>query len=271
MGWVVVVNFTDYSDLGGVNWSTLSAMQSSPAHYHWRLTTPREDTPAMRLGRAVHTQVLEPRVFPLQWTVYDGRRAGNAWTEFVTVNHDKTVLTVEEYEKVLAIGDAVRAHKAARRLLRYGKPEVSLRWIDPRTRIRCKGRLDWLRGDTLVDLKTSRDVEPRAFGRTAAQLSYHAQLAFYRRGLLATGHKLAPVYMIAVESSGPFDVLVYEVDEDVLFAGDEIVTKLLHELKLCRKRRSWPGRDQGVQALDFPQWALPADTDYTNVAIEVLS
>ena len=57
-------------------------MARSPRHYQHRLTTPRSDSPAMRLGRAIHTAVLEPDLFPVHWTLYDGRRAGNAWTEF---------------------------------------------------------------------------------------------------------------------------------------------------------------------------------------------
>jgi hypothetical protein len=264
------LTFDEYAAIKATNWSTLRAMAISPKHYQYALTTPRPDTPAMRLGRAVHTATLEPDVFPLQWTVYDGRRAGKVWDEFAAVNADKSILTVDEYETALAIRDAVHAHKSARRLLRYGKPEVSLRWVDKQTRQRCKGRLDWLRGDTLIDLKTSRDVDPHAFGRTAAQLDYHGQLAFYRRGLLATGHNPGPVYIIAVENSGPFDVMVYEVDDDVLAWGDEIVGSLLHQLKVCRKRRSWPGRDSGVQELQYPSWALPQG-DAFNGKIEVLT
>ena len=46
------MNFQQYSDLQGVNWSTLKEMGRSPAHYQHRLTVPRMDSPAMRLGRA---------------------------------------------------------------------------------------------------------------------------------------------------------------------------------------------------------------------------
>lgn len=255
-----------------INWSLLREMAKSPRHYQHRLTTPRPDTPAMRLGRAVHTATLEPDLFPLQWTVWDGRRAGKEWQEFAAVNADKSILTVEEYESALAIRDAVHGHKSAGRLLRHGRPEVTLKWTDPETRQRCKGRLDWLCGDTLTDLKTSRDVEPRAFGRAFAQLWYHGQLAFYRRGLRACGHAQGPVYVIAVEAAAPFDVMVYEVGEDELAAGDDLVRTLLWQVKDCRKayrNRPWPGRDSGIAPLQFPLWALP-ESEYSGT-IEVLS
>jgi hypothetical protein len=225
----------------------------------------------MRLGRAIHTAVLEPDLFPVHWTLYDGRRAGNAWAEFAEVNSGKGILTVDEYETVLNIRDAVHRHKVARRLLRYGKSEVTLRWVDPVTRIRCKARLDHLRGDALTDLKSTKDIDNRTFGRLAANMGYAGQFGFYRLGLLATGHDIAPVRTIAVESAAPHDVAVFTVDEDVLEVGVMEVRRLLHMVKECRRRRRWPGRYPDEESLEYPEWALPAGSDYTNVAIEVLS
>jgi len=261
------MNFQAYSDLRGVNWSTLREMGRSPAHYQHRLTTPRTDSPAMRLGRAIHTAVLEPDLFPVHWTLYDGRRAGNAWTEFATVNAAKGILTVDEYDTVLEIRDAVHRHKVARRLLRYGKSEVTLQWVDPVTRIKCRARLDHLRGNVLTDLKSTKDIDNRTFGRLAANMGYAGQLAFYRLGLLATGHDLAPVRIVAVESTAPHDVAVFTVDEDVLEVGAMEVSKLLHQLKTCRRKRRWPGRYQEEESLQYPEWALPSDTDMSGLGI----
>jgi len=263
--------FPAYRRTKAVNWSTLKEMARSPKHYRYRLENPPEETPGMRLGRAIHTAVLEPDAFPLEYVVYDGpRRAGKEWEEFALVNGRKTILKNDEYQTALDVRDAVQGHKLAARMLRRGRSEVTLQWTDPQTRMRCKGRLDHLRGDTLIDLKSTRDVDNRLFGRLCANMEYHAQLAFYRRGLLATGHKPAPVYIVAVESAAPFDVAVFAVDEDVLEAGDMLVRRLLHQVKTCRRLRRWPGRYESEESLAFPEWALPAGSDYTN-AIEVLS
>lgn len=262
--------FDTYAGLKAVNWSSLKSIGRSPLHYQNTLVNGRPDTPAMRLGRAIHCATLEPDEFPLLFVVYDERRGTNAYKEFVVANPARTILTRDEYETALAVRDAVHGHKVARRLLRYGRPEVTLQWVDRRTHIRCKARLDWLRGDQLTDLKSTRDVDARDFGRTAARLEYHGQLAFYRMGLLATGHDPAPVRIIAVESEPPFDVAVYHVDEDVLDAGMMLVRSRLQLLKDCRRKRRWPGAYPQEESLEFPEWALPADTDYTN-AIEVLA
>jgi exodeoxyribonuclease VIII len=247
--------FPGYRRVRAVNWSTLKEMARSPKHYRYRLENPPEETPAMRLGRAIHTAVLEPDAFPLEYVVYDGpRRAGKDWEEFAAVNVRKTILKVDEYQTALDVRDAVRGHKLAARLLRRGRREVTLQWTDPQTHMRCKGRLDHLRGDVLTDLKSTRDVDARTFGRLAARMGYIQQLAFYRRGLLATGHAEAPVYVVVVESEAPFSVAVYEVDDDALYAGDEIVGELLQQVKGCRKRRRWPDAHEGLETLDVPPW-----------------
>jgi len=258
----------DYALVRAVNWSTLREMQRSPAHYRHRLTTPREDTPAMAMGRLIHTAVLEPDRLPLEYAVWDGGRRGtNDYKAWLAQQGRRQIVTVPEYEKALAIRDAVHAHKVARRLLRYGKAEVPLQWVDPPTRIRCKARLDWLRGDTFTDLKSTTDIDGRTFGRLAQRMQYHCQLAFYRSGLLATGHKPAPVRIIAVEVEDPFEVAVFEVDEDVLFVGELEVRALLHRVKDCRRKRRWPGRYEQEEALDFPEWALASDNDLTDLGI----
>jgi hypothetical protein len=60
--------------------------------------------------------------------------------------------------------------------------------------------------------------------------------------------------MVVVESEAPFSVAVYEVDDDALYAGDEIVGELLQQVKDCRRRRRWPDRYEGLQSLEVPPW-----------------
>ena len=259
-----------YMHRRAVNWSTLSEMQKSPLAYQHRLTTPRESTPAMDLGRLVHTAVLEPERLETDYAVWSGGRRGtNEYKEWVLENAGREVTTVTDFEKAQAIAAAVWAHKAARRVLRGGRTEQTLTWTDPVTHLRCKGRVDHIRGGALSDLKTTRTVEPRAFGRSVESFGSHAQMAFYRRGMAASGYPDGPTRLIAVEQEPPHEVAVYVVPEEVLFAGDLIVGKLLHEVRLWRSRRRWPVRYEEETTLDFPSWALASDSDYSN-EIEVL-
>lgn len=255
------MSFCAYRDLPGVNWSTLKHMARSPLHYNAAATGALvKDTPAMAFGRAVHTAVLEPDMFPRSYVVWDGGiRRGAVWESFRAANEAKEIVSAADYERALALRDAVRGHGVAGPLLDNGVAERVLMWIDEQTGITCKARLDWV-SDALVDLKTTTDVDERVFGQHAARLGYHGQLAFYRRGLVANGYpETTPVRLIAVESDEPHDVAVYELDDDVLWAGDALVDRLLEELEACMAQNTWPGRYPETTRLVLPSWAWPQE------------
>ena len=224
----------------------------------------------MDLGRLIHTAVLEPERLDHYAVWSGGRRGTNEHKAFLAEVGDREVTTSADFEKAQAIAAAVWAHRVARRVLRGGRTEQMLTWVDPATHLRCKGRVDHIRGGALSDLKSTRDVEARAFGRSIESFGVHAQMAFYRRGMAASGYPDGPTRLIAVEQEPPHEVAVYLLPEEVLYAGDLIITKLLHEVRLWRGRRRWPGRYEEETPLQFPAWALPSDSDYSD-AIEVLS
>jgi len=253
-------DFTTYSKIRAVNWGTLAAMQRSPAHYRYRLLTPREDSDAMRLGRVIHTAVLEPEMLETRYAVWEGGRRGtNAHKEWLAEQGEREPITAADLEKGQGVALAVSKHERARMVLRGGRVESTLRWVDPVTHIRCKARPDHIRGGNLTDLKSSKDIDAHQFGRTVANLGYHGQLAFYARGLIATSRVEDPVVrIVAVEAEPPHDVAVYRLDDDTLYAGDLLVGRLLAEVALWRKRGRWPGRYEEETLLQFPAWALPA-------------
>ena len=264
------LSFDQYRRLRATNWSSLKELARSPAHYKWRLTHERPDSPAMMIGRAIHAAVLEPEKFAAEFAVFSGaRRSGPEWTAFKAAHEDATILKADEYEQVQGVAASVWAHKVARRLMRYGKPEVSLTWNDKETHVRCKSRPDWVRGDLLMDLKSTRDIDARTFGRTAERLGYAGQLAFARRGLAANGAEDGPTYIVAVEQEGPFDVAVFRVPDEVLDAGDAMVSRLLNELVACRRRGKFAGRYEGEAVLDYPVWGLDRDDDISGVGLDL--
>jgi hypothetical protein len=252
------VPFDEYAAIDAVNWSTLREMEKSGAHYRHRLTTPRNDTPAMRFGRAVHTAVLEPDRFPLECVVWDGGdRRGNAWKEFAAFHCDSTILKEDEYATCLAVRDAVRSHPAAAPLL-VGDSEIVLEWTDPDTGLACKARLDKAHDGCAVDLKTTTTTDPGEFGRTSGRLLYHCQLAFYQRGLRECGMAGAESVprVIAVEVAPPYDVVVFALAADAFMTGEMLVGDLLHHVASCRERNEWPGRFANEQELYLPPWMV---------------
>ena len=139
----LTITFEEYQDLVGKNWSTVKEARRSLAHYKARTEEPREDKATLVAGRAAHTAILEPDDFMRRYALFAGaRRAGNDWDAFKEANVGRTILKETEYAEALRIRDAVRAHRAASKLLTGGTPEQSIVWTDAATGIVCKGRLD---------------------------------------------------------------------------------------------------------------------------------
>jgi len=279
------IPFAEYQQWPGVHWSTLAAMGTSPLAYHEAVTTPKPPSATMELGSAIHTAILEPELFEAEYAMYDGRKGTKAYAEWLEQQAaGVTVLSVEQYAQCMGAAEAVWCKpqgREARRVLSGARREVSIRWTDPETRIRCKARpdivryhrvlttVDRVRTVDLADVKTTASVDARKFGKIAADLAYDGKMAFAGGGLRALGYTVRAVKIIAVEQKPPHDVAVYDVTAEVLDAGEAKVREYLARLKTCRRRRSWPGRYTGSQPLDFPRYALP-DNDMGD-EIEIIS
>lgn len=261
--------FGAYCAMPGVNWSRLGKMRASPAHYRHATIHQRPPTDEQSTGSAVHTLVLEPASFPERYAVYSGAgtRASKEYKSFADDAVGRTVLKIGEYEAIRAMADAIDQHPAAGPLFCSGWAERSFAWTDPATQLACKGRTDWLCSDgyderhrvILVDLKTCRSTDPREFGRSAAGYGYHMQLAHYAAGLRVCGVDVAQVLIVAVESSAPYDVCVYEVTDDQLSRATADVAALLARVKKCTDADHWPGRCDVVTPLDLPAWIMGGD------------
>lgn len=261
---MTAASFAEYLQAPGVHWSVLKNLEQSPLEYKHALDHPATETDAMRLGRAVHTAVLEPDQFLREYELYPGEnRRGNAWKDFVAAHTSKTVLLEKDYQQCLAIRDAVRSHPIAGPLLEGAETEFAVGWNDGGTGIPCKARIDCYKPNTMVDLKTTGTFEPRLFAATAARLKYVHQLAFYRNGLVASVRRVDAVKIICVQSSAPHDVIVYGLPEQMLDWARGEVGDLMRLLQKCQRRDEWPGAGVEEHELDLPLWAFPDEEPLT--------
>lgn len=259
----------DYDAIDAVNWSTLRYAVRSGLAYRHCLTEAVAETDAMRFGRAVHAAVFEPETFSERFVVWDGgRRAGGDWERFRDAHRTSTIIRPDDLREVNAIAAAVRAHPAAAPLLTDGHAEYTLTWRDAPTGIDCKARIDFVGAESFLDLKTTRNIDIRAFGVHAAGLMYHGQMAYYADGLRANGMERT-CYIIAVESDPPHDVAVMEVGEDVLWAGEVLYRGALRTVQRCRETRRWPGRYPEVVGFMLPAYAHPTDDEQDLTLAEV--
>jgi hypothetical protein len=108
----------------------------------------------------------------------------------------------------------------------------------------------------LVDLKLTRSIDRYQFGRSVLEYGYHGQMAFYRDGLEVCGvHDVDRVFLVAVESTPPYEVGVFELGlDDEIYAGEIAYHSCLRRLKHCLTANEWPGRYSSVQSVKFPSY-----------------
>jgi PDDEXK-like uncharacterized protein DUF3799 len=256
------MDFETYKKLPGVNWSSLKALRVSPKQYEHERRNEREDANYFRIGRAMHAFILEPDTFQHRYVCYLGRRAGKIWDAFEEANADKTILNESEWTRALGMATAITTHPIAAGYLLDGLCETVVAWDDAESGLRLKGRVDYC-GLHLVDLKSAASIQPRLFATAAARLGYIAQLAYYSDGLAASGIDVDPEpVLIAVESSAPYDVIVYRVPEHVVELGRTEYRRLLSLLAECMDKGEWPGRapDREIPLI-LPEWAYAQVSD----------
>jgi hypothetical protein len=259
------VKHAEYAALDAVNWSTLKHLADSPAHYRYRLRVPVADTPALQIGRLIHTLVFEPGLFAAEYAVWDGgRRAGKEWENFKGDHAGQTIFKADEVDEAVIIAETVRRSPLVQPYLDGGIFEHLVRWTDAETGLACKAKVDWwLPGARiLLDLKSARTTNAFRFGAAAGRYKYHCQLAMYAAGIEAsTGTPPARVLVVAVEKDAPYDVAVFELDAEAMQLGREEVRQHLLMLRACREADRWPGRYDREMALVLPRWMTMTDDE----------
>ena len=261
----------DYHRHLAVSKSGLDQIAKSPLHYWARYLDPNrvwpEPTPAMRLGTAFHTHVLELDQWDKQIAVAPGdinrrtKEGKEQWAAFEADAKRKTVITADDAEVVMAMGRSVWRHPAAAMLLHWqGKAETTHMWTDPTTGAECKCRPDWLTndGNLIIDLKTTEDASPSGFQRSVANYRYHCQASWYLDGVeAATGHRPDQFIFICVEKKPPYAVAVYAADAEMIHIGAETAARDLARLVECKASNTWPGYSDQIEPLSLPAWMRP--------------
>lgn len=261
----------DYHRHSAVSKSHLDQVAKSPLHYWARYLDPNrvapEPTPAMAIGSAVHTHVLELDQWDARYvTAPEGinRRtnAGKAeWETFETAATGRTVLSRTDAELVMRMGHSVFRHPAAAMLLAMpGKAETTHMWIDEATGLQCKCRPDWLTddGSLIVDLKTTEDASPTGFRKSIANFRYFVQASWYLDGIeQATGKRPEQFIFLCVEKKAPYACAVYAADAEMIEAGAKAAARDLDVLATCRQANAWPGYSDQIETISLPPWMRP--------------
>lgn len=277
------VDASQYHRSLGLTKSGLMALRKSPAHfYQWMVSPPDPSTESMALGTATHTLVFEPEKWANEIVVIpaDAPKKPTAtqlraeepsekakvsiewWNDFKSRSEGKTIITLEQEENARGMADAVLGNEECLTYLKYpnAQAELSISSVEnvKGLDIACKMRCDLLTmdGKVIVDLKTTQDSEQESFSKKFFSLGYWMQAAHYIATARAAGLPVERFIFIAVESSPPFSVALYELDDKSLQKAFQIRQRLLETLADCIATGKYPSHSKGINRLTMPNWLV---------------
>lgn len=253
--------------LGEISNSGIKRLLRSPMHYKaWvEDVEPMNDTPAMLFGRAFHAAILEPELFASDYAVEpefgdcrfkENKARRDDWR---LANSDKIPLGADDNARIKAMLESVNAHPWARRAIRDGQSELTLRWVDEDTGLHCKARADrFVDGAApfVLDVKTCEDASPAEFARAVAKYGYHIQHAHYCDGFRALGKPLTNYLLLAVEHTAPYAVALYYIDAAAEARGYELRARAMASAAECMQSGIWHAYSNDISPLTLPAWSL---------------
>ena len=251
-------------ELGVASKSALDLVTVSPAHYQaWVNGHDEASTPALFFGSAFHCALLEPQVFAETYACEpdfgDCRFKGNrlARDEWREAHAGATPISSGDMDKVRGMVASILQHRLAGRMIRSGKAEITARWTDEDTGLRCKARGDFYVPDLamLLDVKTTLDASPRGFAKSVTNYGYDRQDAFYRAGFTTAGARVEHVAFVVVEKEPPYAVAVYQLSERFVERGHASIRRDMATLSECLKSNTFPGYPDGLTIIEPPRWA----------------
>lgn len=267
----------DYDRLPSINQSTLKkwieivVMEGGcPKKFkHWFDTrNDGEKSESLLLGSALDCLILEPGEFDAKYAVAPSglnlrTNAGKAALEaFEAANAGKDILTAKQEQLVLAMREALEKDEKTSDVWKYCQKAVLQAEIDG---LPCKGEVDLFSDNTdfLFDLKTTKNASKKPFGKSAWELGYHVQAAFYLMLSEALGLEKKSFCFVAVENTAPHCVAAYTLDwtSDAMQYARKLIMQAFVPMSHCFRSNNWP--DFGdFETLTFPKYTRGEIVDF---------
>lgn len=222
----------------------------------------RTDSSAFRVGRALHSLVLTPAAYELDFVTapdIDRRtKAGKEeWEKFQSLAEGRTVLTQDESNLVEEMRGGIMSHASARMLVEKCGKDTELTLRGEYDGVPCKARLDgWIEEfGVILDIKTHGGLaSPAEFAKSAYNFGYWTQFAFYRDMMRRAGKEVTSVILIVVEKNPPHACLCASLHNDHLDIAASRLPDLvnLYRTFLDEPGRGWP---DDVTEIRMPNWA----------------
>lgn len=242
--------------------------KQSPAHYRWWAEGGEEKArKTWDFGRAAHAYVLEPATFAERYAVappgapkrpreewrhakkpsFSTLDAFAFWDEFDDRNRGKLALSAADYQKIqdmrAALDDVDMVGDLPGLIIAEGEAEVSMRWVDEVTGLRCRSRPDWWhrRRRFFMDYKTCVDASPRGFGSAVTSFDYHVAHCHYAEGARTLQVPVDNYLFLCQEKEPPYVAAIYHIDAAAEERGQMLRIAAMDRMAACMRSGKFPG------------------------------
>lgn len=253
----------EYHESEGISRSKLMLLNKSPHHFWYEVLSgkaiKKEATPAMNVGSAFHTLLLEPEKFNEEFAVapvLDRRTTAGKelYAKFNAEHGNKIILTSDQYKQTSVMVKHIKEHEIVTTLLDDSVFEQSIFWTDNETGIQFKCRPDIWSSKMVVDLKTTSDASEYMTQRSSLNYGYYLQSGMIYEACKAIDKPFEMFVHLFCEKEAPYVPAVYLMKEEALQFGVSQFNDLKIKLKRCLDSGKWEGYP--VKELSVPKYAL---------------
>ena len=172
------------------------------------------------------------------------------------------VIRGELFDEIHILEDYIQSEPILKNILDNGLSEKAFFSICPHTGLLRKGKTDFIIPAengmvSILDLKSSRNIEPDKFEWSVYNYGYNTQGAYYCDGLSdAIDKKIKDYLMFTVEKEAPFECDLGFIDEPSLEAGrtgaKNGYMKFMAILAECYKAELFPRNKLEIKAYGIP-------------------
>ena len=252
----------EYAQIHAVNYSALKVGRTSLPRMHAVVTgtAARTDTDSLNLGNLLHEAMQVGDGWSDRYAIRpegidrrtkDGKATYAAWLSSLgpgaEIVEDRSTI-----ELVEAMRRSIMSHRVAALLASQpGESEVMLATGDR------KCRIDRLTDSIIIDWKTTTDSSPSGFARACARYGYAQQAAWYVEMVRRGRGKSLPFVFVAVESTAPYCVGVYQIAADQIEAASRLNERIVADYAAWLKAgANMHHTADTIEELVLPEWAV---------------
>lgn len=253
----------EYAQIHAINYSALKVGRTSLPRMHAVVTgtAAKSESDSLNLGTLLHEAMQHGSGWSDRYAVRPegidrrtkiGREAYAAWLQSLPADA-QIVEDGSQIQLVEQMRQAILDHRIGRLLATAaGQSELMLVHGDR------KCRVDRLTDSFIVDWKTCTDSTPSGFAKACARYGYAQQAAWYVEMVRLVTGKTLPFVFVAVESSEPHCVGVYQLAADQIEAATRLNERIVADYRRFVESgaRMHHTSDDKIEELVLPEWAV---------------